>query len=521
MSEHDLSKFEHQIVVRNMTFDDIDELLALARLGFGPDIAFSREHFESHLRIFPEGQVCIEFDGKIVGSCSSLIINFDEYPEEHTMKQISGNNFITNHNPNGKNLYGIDVVVHPEYRHMKIGRRLYQARRDICKKFNLKSILFGGRIPNYHKYADKRTPEEYAEQVISRKIYDPVLTFQTMNGFKLRRILPNYLPPDKDSLGYATLMEWANVDYQPDVAEDFRYKRSKPVRISSVQYMLREIQSFEDFKSQCEYFVDSSSKIRSDFVVFPENFTLQLLSLHEEKVPSKQVWKLTRYTPAFVELFSDLAIRYSINIVAGTHFTERDGSVYSVSYLFHRNGAIDKQYKLHITKDEKKWWGTQPGKSLNVFNTDCGKVAILIGYDIQFAELSRLAVDQGAQILFTPYSAEDQQGYLRVRYCAQARAIEHQVYTVLAGTVGHLPKVYHLNRQYGVSAIFSPSDFSFPNKGIIAESGVNVEEVTVGEVDIEMLQRNRMVGTVTQLIDRRNDIYRTEKVEAIKQPLEL
>ncbi len=129
------------------------------------------------------------------------------------LKRFQIKDLSRNHQKNGKNLYGIDVVVHPEYQKMKIGRRLYEARRQLCKKLNLKSILFGGRLPHYHKYADQLTVHEYVELVINEKLYDPVLTFQLRNGFKLRKVMENYLPQDHASLKNATLMEWNNPDY--------------------------------------------------------------------------------------------------------------------------------------------------------------------------------------------------------------------------------------------------------------------------------------------------------------------
>ncbi|GGB40696.1 GNAT family N-acetyltransferase [Virgibacillus dakarensis] len=512
MSSVDLSHMEKKLIVRQTKHEDIEDIIKMNQLGFGnPDIAFKREHFESQLKIFPEGQACIEYDGEIVGSCSSIIVNFDEYGEDHSFDEIADEGFIRNHNPNGKNLYGIEVVVHPDYRHMKIGRRLYEARRNICQKFNLKSILFGGRIPNFHLYADQMTVDEYTDQVMKRNLYDPVLTFQLMNGFKLRKVMPNYLPDDYDSLKYATLMEWHNPDYLATLS-DQNYKRSLPVRNSAIQYPMKGIKSFEDFAAQSEYYVDASSKIRSDFVVFPELFTMQLLSFLGETVPSKQVRKVAAYTEDYIQLFTSLAIRYSINIVAGSHIVAESDSVYNVAYLFHRNGTIDKQYKLHISSDEQKWWGIQSGNEVNVFDTDCGKVAILIGYDIQFPELARIAVERGAQLIFTPYTSTDKQDYLRIRYCAQARAVENQAIVITAGAVGNLTQVYHMNTHYAQSAIFSPIDYAFSENGIIGESDPNTETMVVGEVDLESLRRNRLVGTVTPFKDQRRDLYQGEIV---------
>lgn len=205
---------EEDIIVREIEKEDIEEVVKMAQLAFGnPLIAFTPEDYASHIEIFPDGQVCIEYDGVIVASCSSIIVNFDEYGEEHSFTEISGDNKIENHNPNGKNLYGIDVVVHPDYRQLRLGRRLYEARRKMAEKHNLESILIGGRIPNYHEHADELTPMEYAEKVAAGELYDPVMTFQLRNGFKLRGIMPGYLTDDHESLENATLMEWHNPKY--------------------------------------------------------------------------------------------------------------------------------------------------------------------------------------------------------------------------------------------------------------------------------------------------------------------
>lgn len=504
--EFDSTQFEKHMMIRQMTFADIEAILDIQKLSFPGMEPWKVEHLRSHLTVFPEGQLVAELDGKVIGSCSSLIINFDEYDDRHSWSDVTDGGYITNHNPDGYNLYGIEVMVHPEYRRMKVGQRLYEGRKDIARQYNLKSIIIGGRIPNYHKYSEEMSPREYVTAVSRHKIYDPVLTFQLMNGFTLMRINPNYLPDDKASGKFATLMEWNNVDYIPLSKRHFR--TSYPVRICVVQYMMRKISSFEEFANQVEYFVDVASDAQSDFVVFPEIFTTQLMSFLEEPSPSQAVRRLTEYTPQYMELFSDLSVRYNINIIAGSHFVkEEDDEIYNIAYLFHRDGSIDKQYKIHITPNERKWWGISAGDSVRVFDTDCGKIAIQICYDIEFPELARIATDMGANIIFTPFCTEDRQGYLRVKYCAQARAVENQIYTVISGTIGNLPQTENMDIQYAQSAIYAPSDFEFARDGIVGETEANVEMVLIGDVDLEILRRQRQDGTVKQLKDRRHDVY--------------
>jgi predicted amidohydrolase len=306
----------------------------------------------------------------------------------------------------------------------------------------------------------------------------------------------------------ATLMEWNNVDYRPKSKRI--YRTALPVRICAVQYMMKKIESFEDFCRQVEYYVDVAADFGSDFAVFPEIFTTQLMSFLEEKRPDRAVRRLATFTDQYMELFTQLAVRYNINIVGGSHFVEENGDVYNVGFLFRRDGTIEKQSKIHVTPNEKKWWGISEGNEILVFNTDSGKIAIQLSYDIEFPELARIAADKGANIIFVPFSAEDRQAYLRVRYCAQARAIENQVYTCIAGTVGNLTHVENMDIQYAQSGIFSPSDFEFARDGIVGECDANIDTVVVGDVDLEQLRRSRNSGSMSQLRDRRHDLYRVE-----------
>ncbi len=507
MDKIDLTALETEIVLRNVRDEDLDELVRLSEICFPEMDPWKRNQLESHLVYFPEGQFCIEYNGTIIGASSSLIIDYDEYEDNHNFDEISDEGYISNHDPEGLYLYGIAIMVHPEYRRLKIGSRLYEKRKQLVEDLNLKGILIGGRIPRYHKFAHEMSPREYVKQVVQHKIYDPVLTFQLMNEFVVKRVNKEYLDDDEASMHYAVLLEWSNVDYLPKSKR--HYIRAYPVRICTVQYRLKKIDSFEEFARQCEYYVETSSVYESDFVLFPESFTMQLISFLNEPIPSKQVRKVAAYTEDYIRLFSELAVKHNVNIIGGSHFVEEDEKIYNVSYLFHRSGKIDKQYKLHITPDQRKWWGIQPGDLINVFNTDRGKVAILICYDIQFPELSRIVTNEGANIIFVPFCTDDRNGYLRVRYCSQARAIENQIYTAIAGTVGNLTHVEKADMQYAQSGIFCPSDFSFAPDGIIGECTPNLETIVVGDVDLEILRRSRTRGTVTHLKDKRKDLYKT------------
>lgn len=500
-----LTAYQKPILVRTRRPEDFPRIIELQQTCFPGMRPWTPDQLQSHLDHFPEGQIVIEVDGKVVGSSSSLILDFDAYEETHSFREISGEGTIRNHDPDGKDLYGIEVMVDPEYRGMKIGARLYAARKELCRRLRLKRILIAGRMPGYHEVQDKYTPPEYVEAIMRNEVDDPVLWFQMRNGFVPQHVLRNYLPNDKESLGHAVLMEWSNLDYQ--AVPGRALLSSHPVRIAVIQYQMRQLASFEDFERQTQYFVDVAADKRSDFAVFPELLTTQLLSMTPESDPGKAVRQLATYTPRYLEHFRKLAVRYNINIIGGTHIVEDRGRLKNTAFLFRRDGTVERQEKLHITPNERRWWGIEPGDAPLVFDTDEGRIAILVCYDVEFPELARIAVDRGARILFVPYCTEDRQGHLRVRYCAQARAVESQVYVVTAGTCGNLPAVENMDVQYAQSAVFTPSDFSFPRDGVAAEANPNVEMVVIADLDLELLRRHHRRGSVRQLQDRRKDLY--------------
>jgi len=501
------------IIQRTAVHEDFTEIIKLSKKCFPDQAPWKISMLEIQFGIFPEGMQIIEYEGEIVGSASSLIVDMEDYEDNHSWAEMADNGFITNHDPEGDTLYGIEVMVHPEYQGLKIGRRLYEMRRELCEVLNLKQILIGGRLPNFHKYSEDLGVRAYVKRVLDKKIKDPVLTFQISQGFYIRKIIKDYLPFDLESEGYGVLMEWPNLDYVPETPG--RQIITKKVRICCIQYEMRKIASFDDFATQCEYFTDVASNYKSDFALFPELFTTQLLSFMDAKNKSVEdsIRDLDIYTDDYINLFSRLSVEYNINIIAGTHLTVEGGNLYNVSFLFKRDGTFEKQYKVHITPNEAKWWGVKAGNEVKVFNTDCGKVGINICYDSEFPELARIQSAKGAQIIFVPFCTDERHGYLRVKICAQARAIENQIYVATAGTIGNIPSVENMDINYAQSGIYTPADFAFPPEAIAGECSPNLETVVIADLDLASLERTRKSGTVQNWKNRRNDLYEVVEKE--------
>ncbi len=493
------------ITLRTLSMDDYNDLRESMSHAYSEsgNALWSKAKIQNLITIFPEGQLCVSVDDKVVACALSIIVDYDLFGDNHTYEQITGKYSFSTHTPQGNVLYGIEVFVHPDYRGLRLARRLYEMRKELCESLNLESIIAGGRIPGYHQYAKKWSPRIYIDKVKSKEIYDPTLSFQISNDFHVRKVLKNYLPGDIESQEYATLIEWNNIYYQDNISA----RSAKTIRLGLVQWQMRLFKDLDAFYEQVEFFVDAVSGYQSDFLLFPEFFSTPLLQPYNHLPEIEAMRKLAEKTDEIVERIQRYAVSYNVNIISGTLPVVENNKLYNVSYLCHRNGLTESYRKIHITPNELKYYGMTGGNEMGVFDTDCGKIGILICYDVEFPELSRIYADQGIQLLFVPFLTDTQNGYTRVRHCAQARAIENECYVAIAGCVGNLPKVNNMDIQFAQSAVFTPSDFAFPTNAIKAESTPNTEMMLVVDVDLHLLDELHHFGTVKILKDRRKDLY--------------
>nr|MBI1231283.1 GNAT family N-acetyltransferase [Cytophagales bacterium] len=499
-------ELEHRLKLRNIKpsdYEDIRQIMVSIYKNQG--MAWTKEEFLNQVKAFPEGQICIEDNGKVVAVAMSLIVDYSKFGDTHTYDQITGYGKFDTHDEDGDTLYGTDVFVDKEYRGLRLGRRLYDARKELCENLNLRSIIAGGRIPGFNKYADQMTPRKYIDMVKNKEIFDPVLSFQLANEFHVRKVITKYLPEDLDSRAYATLLEWINIYYEKE--EKLIGNKKSSVRLGLVQWKMRRFSNVDDLMQQVEFFVDTISNYKSDFCLFPEFFNAPLLSEFNNMEASEAIRNLAEFTEEIVGRMRDLALSYNVNIIAGS-MPEYDGKkLRNVSYLCRRDGTMDKQYKLHITPDEQAYWGLQGGNGLKVFDTDAGRIGILICYDVEFPELGRILAEMEMDILFVPFWTDTKNAFLRVSTCAKARAIENECYVAITGSVGNLPKVENMDIQHSQAAIYSPSDFSFPHDATVAEASLNTETTIVADVDLDLLTKLRKAGSVRNLEQRRLDLY--------------
>ena len=508
---------ETHVEVRQLEISDYSDLLETHQRAYEnvDDDPWKKRQVANLLALFPEGQIAVVVNGKVVGCALCLIVNYSKYGDNHTYDEITNGETFTTHDSDGDVLYGIEVFVHPNYRGMRLARRMYDVRKELCERLNLRSIIAGGRIPGYNEHAEELTPRQYIEKVKLKELYDAILTFQLSNGFHVKKVLKQYLPGDTESLEFATLLEWNNVYFEEKPEALFQKKTN--VRIGIVQWEMRPFENLESIINQAEYFIDTVSDYQSDFILFPEIFNAPLLGAYNELNQAEAMRKLAlNATDPIINKMREFAVSYNVNIIAGSLPVVENDKLYNVAFFCRRDGTMDSMKKLHITPSERDSFGMVGGSELNAFDSDCGKIGVLICYDCEFPELSRLLRDQGAEILFVPYMTDLQTGYQRVRFCAHARAIENEMYVAITGSVGNLPRVDNMDIQYSQSAVFCPSDFAFPSNGIVAEATPNTEMVLLADVDLTLLKHLHEEGSVNNLKDRRHDIYRLELVNKSK-----
>ncbi|CCK79702.1 bifunctional GNAT family N-acetyltransferase/carbon-nitrogen hydrolase family protein [Desulfobacula toluolica] len=517
-----MGKLQSKITTRRWRHEDIPEIIECSRAtyhDYSEEFIYSERHYEMQFAAFPQGQFVAVCNKKIVGYATSIIVSIDD-DFWYDVDELTGAGTFSTHNPDGDTLYGADIAVHPDYQRRGIAMLLYSRRKSILKRYNLKQMIAYGRLSGYRNYAGKMTAEQYVEKVKKGELKDQALSTHLKVGYQVKKVQLD-ITIDHSSLNYSTFLVMPNPDY--NLAKKrissavFPKIQARRVRVCAAQYHMRPIRSFEDLERSVEFFVDTADSYHCHFLLFPEYFTYQLLSFQEKKMSMRDAaLKLAGYTDQYIDMFKRFARKYNIYIIGGSTPVLREGKFYNTAHLFTPAGNVHTQDKLHITPAERNEGGIEPGTSVRIFNTPLARIAIQVCYDIEFPEVSRLLTLAGAEIIFVPYYTEEKKAYYRVRHCAQARAVENFIYVVMTGSVGNMQTRSGSFLNYSQAAILTPSDFSFPEKGIEGEADPNVEAVVISELALSSLSQQRHVATVRPLHDMRLDLYDLMSKDKIK-----
>jgi predicted amidohydrolase len=269
-------------------------------------------------------------------------------------------------------------------------------------------------------------------------------------------------------------------------------------KITSLQYEFDKFSDWKGFEKKINALLEACAHQKSQLVLFPEYFFLELASLFPFPTYSslQQLEKLQDFFPDILSLFQSLSKKLHLYICAGTFPEKVKDSYKNRSYFFSPHGKIEFQDKLQLTSYEKEAEVLTSGKEIKVFNTSLGVVGIAICYDVEFPLLVRKQVEAGANLILVPSCTDCKEGFNRVHLSSRARAIENQCYVAHSALLGYASWCEAVDVNVGKSAIYTPCDLGFPPDGILAQGTWNERENIHGEIDFKLIENVRKAGQV-------------------------
>ena len=238
-----------------------------------------------------------------------------------------------------------------------------------------------------------------------------------------------------------------------------------------------------------------------DFVILPEMFCCPYQT---ENFP---IYAEKEGGPVWQQL-SGYAKQYGIYLIGGS-MPEKDaeGNVYNTSYIFDREGKqIGKHRKVHLFDIDVKGGQTfkesdtlTAGDSDTVFDTEFGKMGVMLCFDIRFPELSRMMVNDGARIVFVPAAFNMTTGPAHWELSFRTRALDNQIYMVGCAPARDVSAGYI---SWGHSIVTDPW-------GRVIDMLDEKEGILLAELDMDYEEQVR--EELPLLKSRRKDIYQLAK----------
>lgn len=271
---------------------------------------------------------------------------------------------------------------------------------------------------------------------------------------------------------------------------------------AAAQYPIEALQDWDAYAGKVTRWVENAAGQGASLVVFPEYGAMELASLDPASMGD------LAGSMAFVaglegrvdELHRDLATRHQMYVLAASMPVKRLDEYRNAARLFSPSGLMGIQEKLVMTRFEREEWGVSAGGPLRLFETELGRIGVLICYDAEFPLLGRALAESGADMILVPSCTDSLAGYHRVRIGAQARALENQCYTLQAPTVGSARWSPAVDENHGAAGVFGPPDKGFPDDGTIVLGDFDAPQWVTGEIDTSRVSQARRDGAVLNLL---------------------
>lgn len=286
------------------------------------------------------------------------------------------------------------------------------------------------------------------------------------------------------------------------------------MKVATAAYPMDELTSWAQYEDKLHSWVSQASEAGASLAVFPEYAAMELATLDGPEVAADLEQSIHATSSRLAEadaLHAKLSQSFNIHILAGSAPAARnEGRPVNRARLFGPNGAKGAQDKQIMTRFEAEVWDIVPGAPLQLFETEIGKIGVLICYDSEFPLLGRALSE--AEIILVPSVTEAMTGYSRVRIGAQARALEQQCVTVMSSIVGGADWSEALGSTVGAGGVYGPPDIGFPETGVLAQGTLNTPGWTFADVDLDAIARVRADGGVLNRRDWEAQEGRADRV---------
>jgi predicted amidohydrolase len=267
------------------------------------------------------------------------------------------------------------------------------------------------------------------------------------------------------------------------------------MKIATAAYDMDFLPDWQAYESKITRWVTEAVGQGTDLLVFPEYGAMELATLEGRDSAAdleQSLHAVAKHIPAADRLHAKLAQEHQVYILAASAPVFAADRPCNRARLFGPSGQMLAQDKQIMTRFEREVWNVVSDGPLQIFDTDLGKIGILICYDSEFPLLGR-ALEE-ADLILVPSCTDALSGYWRVRIGAMARALENQCVTVMASTVGGCDWSPAVDENVGAGGVFGPPDRGFPDTGVIALGQLNVPGWTYAEVNLSMVQAARNSG---------------------------
>ncbi|PPB80647.1 putative amidohydrolase [Albidovulum inexpectatum] len=294
------------------------------------------------------------------------------------------------------------------------------------------------------------------------------------------------------------------------------------MRVAAAAYPLDWLNGWQDYETKLGDWVAHAAGDGAQLLVFPEYAAMELASLGGECVAADirgALEEAARHRAAADELHARLAARHGVHILCGSGPVLEVGRMgdrpVNRATLFSPDGPVGHQDKAIMTRWERDPWNMASGCGLNVFDTELGRIGVLICYDSEFPLLGRALAEAGAEILLVPSATETMAGFTRVRVGAMARALENQMIAVHAPIVGQAPWCCGMEENTGAASIYAPPDRGFPSSGIIAEGQMGRPGWVMADISLDAIEAVRADGGVLNLAHWPEQLAQVSQVRII------